>query len=82
MATPNPEDSKAEPIQPAEKSESTPIPRNSKVERFSRFNRVLHVLMILSFISLALTGMTLKFSYTSWAVFLSWLFGGFESAGY
>lgn len=82
MATPNPEDSKAEPIQPAEKSESTPIPRNSKVERFSTFNRVLHVLMILSFISLALTGMTLKFSYTEWAGFLARLFGGYESAGY
>ena len=26
--------------------------------------------------------MTLKFSYTGWAVFLSKLFGGFESAGY
>ena len=82
MATPNPEDPKAEPIQPAEKPESIPIPRNSKVERFSRFNRVLHMLMILSFISLALTGMTLKFSYTGWAGFLARFFGGYESAGY
>jgi thiosulfate reductase cytochrome b subunit len=38
--------------------------------------------MIVCFLSLASTGMTLKFSYTSWAVFLSHLFGGFESAGY
>ena len=50
--------------------------------RFSRLNRILHVVMILCFLSLALTGMTLKFSYTGWAVFLSHLFGGFESAGY
>jgi cytochrome b subunit of formate dehydrogenase len=50
--------------------------------RFTRLNRTLHILMIVSFMSLALTGMTLKFSYTGWAVFLSWLFGGFESAGY
>jgi len=50
--------------------------------RFSRLNRVLHVLMIVSFISLALTGMTLKFSYTGWAVLLSRLMGGFESAGF
>jgi len=50
--------------------------------RFSRLNRFLHVTMILCFLSLALTGMTLKFSYTGWAVFLSHLFGGFESAGY
>ncbi len=38
--------------------------------------------MIVSFMSLALTGMTLKFSYTGWASFLARFFGGFESAGY
>jgi cytochrome b subunit of formate dehydrogenase len=52
-----------------------------QVQRFSRLNRLLHILMIVSFINLALTGMSLKFSYTSWAVFLSRMFGGFESAG-
>jgi thiosulfate reductase cytochrome b subunit len=31
---------------------------------------------------LALTGMTLKFSYTKWAVVLSHALGGFETAGY
>ncbi len=50
--------------------------------RFKRLNRILHIAMILSFMSLALTGMTLKFAYTGWAAFLSRLFGGFESAGY
>lgn len=50
--------------------------------RFSRLNRILHIVMIVSFMSLALTGMTLKFSYTGWAVILAKLFGGFESAGY
>ena len=50
--------------------------------RFSRLNRALHILLILSFLSLALTGMTLKFSYTSWAVVLSHLLGGFQTAGY
>lgn len=50
--------------------------------RFSRLNRALHIVMILTFISLALTGMTLKFSYTGWAVTLAHLLGGFESAGY
>jgi cytochrome b subunit of formate dehydrogenase len=50
--------------------------------RFTRLNRVLHIIMIVSFISLALTGMSLKFSYTGWAVVLSHLFRGFESAGY
>ena len=50
--------------------------------RFSRLNRLLHASMIVSFMSLALTGLTLKFSYTSWASTLSRLLGGFESAGY
>jgi cytochrome b subunit of formate dehydrogenase len=51
-------------------------------QRFTRLNRVLHIIMIVSFISLALTGLTIKFSYTGWAVILSHLLGGFESAGY
>jgi cytochrome b subunit of formate dehydrogenase len=51
-------------------------------QRFSRLNRVLHIIMIISFMSLALTGMTLKFSYTGWAATLSRFFGGFETAGY
>ena len=51
-------------------------------QRFTRLNRGLHALMIVSFISLALTGMMLKFSYTGWAAFLSRRLGGFESAGF
>ena len=50
--------------------------------RFSRLNRILHICMIVTFMSLALTGMTLKFSYTGWAVVLSHLLGGFETAGF
>jgi cytochrome b subunit of formate dehydrogenase len=50
--------------------------------RFTRLNRILHIIMIVSFMSLALTGMTLKFSYTAWAGILSRFFGGFETAGY
>jgi thiosulfate reductase cytochrome b subunit len=38
--------------------------------------------MIVSFLSLALTGLTLKFSYTGWAGVVSRFFGGFQSAGY
>lgn len=55
---------------------------NKQYIRFTRLNRILHALMIVSFLSLALTGMTLKFSYTQWAVVLSRILGGFESAGY
>jgi cytochrome b subunit of formate dehydrogenase len=58
------------------------IPVEKEYLRFSRLNRILHVIMIVSFISLALTGMTLKFSYTGWASTLSHLFGGYETAGY
>ena len=56
--------------------------RALQFQRFTRLNRGLHAVMIVSFISLALTGMTLKFSYTSWAAFLSRRLGGFESAGF
>jgi len=50
--------------------------------RFDSLPRRLHILVIISFIGLALTGMTLKFSYLGWAQWLSHLLGGFESAGY
>jgi cytochrome b subunit of formate dehydrogenase len=50
--------------------------------RFSRLNRALHATMIVSFMSLALTGMTLKFSYTGWAYVLARMLGGFEMAGF
>ena len=51
-------------------------------QRFSRLNRILHIAMIISFLSLALTGMMLKFSYTGWAEILSRFFGGYEGAGF
>jgi len=50
--------------------------------RFTRLQRALHASMIISFISLATTGMTLKFSYTRWAAIVSRFFGGFQTAGY
>jgi cytochrome b subunit of formate dehydrogenase len=62
--------------------EARPGAKALQFERFSRLNRAIHALMIVSFISLALTGMTLKFSYTSWAAFISRRLGGFESAGF
>jgi thiosulfate reductase cytochrome b subunit len=50
--------------------------------RFNRLHRTLHACMIISFLTLALTGLSLKFSYTGWAVVLSRLLGGFQTAGY
>lgn len=51
-------------------------------QRFTRLNRILHIFMVLSFLSLAVTGLTLKFSYTPFAAIVSHILGGFESAGY
>ena len=51
------------------------------VRRFRSFDRNLHLMVVSSFLGLALTGMTLKFSYTTWAQVLSRLLGGFEAAG-
>ena len=50
--------------------------------RFPHLYRVLHACMIVSFITLAVTGLSLKFSYTPWAARFSRLLGGFETAGY
>ena len=69
-------------MEQTETSKTNIAENKMQVVRFTRLNRTLHAFMIVSFISLALTGMSLKFSYTGWAVFLSHLFGGFESAGY
>jgi cytochrome b subunit of formate dehydrogenase len=52
------------------------------VRRFPKLYRNLHVMVIVSFLGLALTGMTLKFSYTQWAWALSRVLGGFEAAGF
>jgi cytochrome b subunit of formate dehydrogenase len=49
--------------------------------RFDPIIRQMHFVLILSFFGLALTGMALKFSYTSWAVLLSKILGGFHATG-
>ncbi len=57
-------------------------PHRLVYRRFTRRQRQLHVLVISSFLGLAVTGMTLKFSYLGWAQWLSGALGGFESAGF
>jgi cytochrome b subunit of formate dehydrogenase len=49
--------------------------------RFTRTQRTLHILMMLSFFTLAITGMSLKFSYAGWAQFVSRILGGSEALG-
>jgi cytochrome b subunit of formate dehydrogenase len=56
-------------------------PEGKLYRRFNRFQRTLHLFMLISFLTLALTGMTLKFSYMAWADWVSWLLGGFEAMG-
>ncbi len=50
--------------------------------RFTKEQSAQHATMVVSFLGLAVTGMTLKFSYLPWAKWLSSALGGFESAGY
>ena len=49
--------------------------------RFNRLTRMLHMVVIVSFLTLATTGMVLKFSYLPWAQTLAHWLGGFQSAG-
>ncbi|MFC2085787.1 formate dehydrogenase subunit gamma [Bacteroidota bacterium] len=51
-------------------------------QRFDGFTRFLHVLVILSFLSLAITGMTIKFSDAPVFQTMSKLMGGSEVTGY
>lgn len=51
------------------------------VERFSVFQRFIHLLIIISFLTLAVTGMALKFAMEAWAVQIAELFGGFAVLG-
>jgi predicted CXXCH cytochrome family protein len=49
--------------------------------RFEPSHQITHLFVIISFISLALTGMMLKFSGMAWAGFLADLIGGVDVAG-
>lgn len=51
------------------------------IERFNVFQRVTHLLVIVSFLTLALTGMTLKFAIEPWAQSLAYFGGGFVVLG-
>ncbi len=57
-------------------------PEAKQVVRFTRRQRIMHLVMILSFFGLAITGMTLKFSYTLWARIIARIIGGAEIAGF
>ncbi len=69
-------------VAPAEQAVEAVKVGTREFVRFTLLERWLHVCMVVSFLSLAVTGLSLKFSYTSWAVRLSHLLGGFQSAGF
>jgi cytochrome b subunit of formate dehydrogenase len=73
-------DSQPSPAPARRRAEAKPPER--EFVRFNRLQRTLHACMIVSFLSLALTGLTLKFSYTGWAATLSRWMGGFQTAGF
>ncbi len=50
-------------------------------QRFDPVVRQMHFVLILTFFGLALTGMTIKFSYMPWAQWLSKALGGFGATG-
>jgi len=51
------------------------------VRRFTKAQRYTHLFVIISFLSLAFTGMMLKFSGMPWANFIANLLGGVKNAG-
>ena len=59
-----------------------PAKETREFVRFTRHERTTHGIMIVTFIALALTGLTLKFSYTTWAAKVSVVLGGFQTCGY
>jgi predicted CXXCH cytochrome family protein len=56
--------------------------KEAHYERFDAFSRFLHLLVIISFLSLAITGMTIKFSGVGVFQMLSRILGGYEVTGF
>lgn len=58
------------------------ITKKQHFQRFDSFSRILHLFVIISFLSLAITGMTIKFSGVGVFQFLSRILGGYEVTGF
>ena len=54
-------------------------PGTKLYRRFDRYQRTMHLIMMVSFFTLAITGMSLKFSYMGWANGVRWILGGASS---
>lgn len=63
-------------------NESSPKNGKKYIERFDSYSRFLHLMVIISFLSLALTGMTIKFSGVGVFQYLSRILGGYVVTGF
>jgi thiosulfate reductase cytochrome b subunit len=63
------------------KAHASEVKEKVYVRRFTRSQSITHIFVIISFLSLAFTGMLLKFAYMDWAKFLVVLIGGVQAAG-
>ncbi len=75
------------PVEPATTDAPQPEPAPDAepgrfYERFDGYSRFLHLLVIVSFLSLAITGMTIKFSGVGVFQTLSRILGGYEVTGF
>ncbi|MFQ6103473.1 MAG: cytochrome c3 family protein [Candidatus Glassbacteria bacterium] len=64
------------------KTRAVHVSQGPYYERFDTISRFLHLLVIVSFLSLAITGMTIKFSGVSVFQTLSKIMGGYEVTGF
>lgn len=62
--------------------QSPPTGKAHYIERFDAYSRFLHLLVIVSFLSLAVTGMIIKFSDSSVFQLLARFMGGYEVTGF
>ena len=58
-----------------------PVGQAEYIRRFTKSQRLTHIFVIISFLTLALTGMTLKFAHMQWARVIASIFGGVRGAG-
>ena len=65
-------------------SKDQKVESNQKIyiQRFDSYSRFLHILVITSFLTLALTGMVIKFSGVGIFQFISSIMGGYEVTGF
>ena len=64
-----------------EKAGASAGPQRYYIQRFTGGQRLIHLFVIISFMTLAVTGMMLRFAGTGWADFIAEFVGGVKTAG-